>query len=149
MTRNFHKQSPWKEACCSFQSHDFNSLTVGILYSFFSCSLIFHSPHSAVQPSPSCTHAQTDGNFSEIKIPFLAPVQNFSLFFPPFFFFLLPPPPKLLAQKWAIHDGISWLSTRVHTFTLGRFPLTRWEVFFLSGLMWYRYECCLRKTSAP
>lgn len=106
MTCNFHKQSPWEEACCSFESHDFRSLPhPGYIVLF---SLLCHR-------TLPCTHSPTDGNFLEIKIPFLAQVQSFSLFF----FFLSPQ--SFWHRNGQFMIAKQRVSTLVHTFTLGNF----------------------------
>lgn len=111
MTCNFHKQSPWEEACCSFESHDFGSLLhPGYIVFFFSCSLILYSPSSH---SPHAHIHKQMGISKKLK-------SHFWLEFNPFLFFLFPPP-KASGTEMGNSWQQSWVSTLVHTFTLGNF----------------------------
>lgn len=132
MTCNFHKQSPWEEARCSFESHDFGSLLhPGYILFFFSCSLILYSPLPSVLPLPpprAHIHKQM-GISKKLK-------SHFWLQFNPFLFSFSP------QSFW--HRNGQFMTAKLSEHTSAhiypwQFLLTRWEVFFASCLMWYRY----------
>lgn len=136
MTCNFHKQSPWEEACCSFESHDLGTLLhPGYIVFFFSCSLILYSLLPSVLPLPHAHIHKQMGISKKLKSHFW---QEFN----PFLFFFLPQSfwhrnGQFMTAKLSEHT-----SAHIHPW---QFLLTRWEVFFVSCLMWYRYGCYLSK----
>lgn len=111
MTCNFHKQSPWEEARCSFESHDFSSLLHPGCIVFFSSprSLILYSPLPSVLPLPRAHMHKQMGISKKLK-------SHFWLQFNPFLFFFSP---KASGTEMANSWRQSWVSTLVRTFTRG------------------------------